>query len=85
MLRTKSLTLELRRQFSWGYANGVKVYHLWCLNNSKFVISWDVTFDENSIVALSKARLPINTSVETPKNKVVDRPTGFYSYTKEIS
>jgi len=33
-----------------GYAKGVKGYRLWCLEDSKFVISRDATFDEKSMV-----------------------------------
>ena len=54
-----------------GYAKGVKGYRLWCLEDSKFIISRDVTFDENSMVALSKAMLPVN-GVETKKTQVVE-------------
>ncbi|KAL2461701.1 Copia LTR rider [Abeliophyllum distichum] len=41
-----------------GYAAGVKGYRLWCMEDSKFIISRDVTFDENSMVASLKATVP---------------------------
>jgi hypothetical protein len=36
-----------------GYAKGVKGYCLWSLEDSKFVISRYVTFDEKSIVLIA--------------------------------
>jgi hypothetical protein len=37
-----------------GYQAGVKGYRLWCPETSKFLISRDVTFDENFMVKGSK-------------------------------
>ena len=55
-----------------GYAKGVKGYRLWCVEDSKFVISRDVTFDERSMVALSKANMPSDGDVRTSKTQVVE-------------
>ena len=46
-------------------------YRLWSVNDSKFVISRDVTFDEKSMVALSKAMVSNNGDVEMTKNTQV--------------
>lgn len=45
---------------------------LWCIEDSKFIISRDVTFDENSMVASLKAMVPSGDDVGTSKSQVVE-------------
>jgi len=48
-----------------GYAKGVKGYRLWSVEDSKFVISRDVTFDEKSMV-------PNDGDVKISNNQVIE-------------
>uniref|UniRef100_A0A803KS96 Uncharacterized protein n=1 Tax=Chenopodium quinoa TaxID=63459 RepID=A0A803KS96_CHEQI len=56
-----------------GYPKGVQGYRLWSVEDSKFVISRDVTFDERSMIALSKAMTPSDGDVgKTSNTQVVE-------------
>lgn len=49
-VKDNKLDNRAKKAIFLGYAKGVKGYRLWCLEDSKFVISRDVTFDEKSMV-----------------------------------
>ena len=71
-VKDNKLDNRAKKAIFFGYARGVKGYRLWSLEDSKFIISRDVTFDENSIDALSKAGVPKNGEVATSKSQVVE-------------
>lgn len=66
------LDARAKKAIFLGYGVGVKGYRLWCVENSKFIISRDVTFDENSMIASLKATVPGSDEVETSKSQIVD-------------
>lgn len=66
------LDARAKKAIFLGYATGVKGYRLWCLEDSKFIISRDVTFDENSMAAKFKAVMPGEEVNETVKSQVIE-------------
>lgn len=71
-VKDNKLDNRAKKAIFLGYARGVKGYRLWSLEDSKFVISRDVTFDENSMVALPKADVSKGGDVVTSKSQVVE-------------
>ncbi|KAI5411976.1 hypothetical protein KIW84_056878 [Lathyrus oleraceus] len=49
-VKENKLDNRAKKAIFLGYATGVKGYRLWSVEDSKFVISRDVTFDEKSMV-----------------------------------
>lgn len=66
------LDARAKKAIFLGYARGVKGYRLWSVEDSKFIISRDVTFDENSMEASSKALVPCGVDNETSRSQVVE-------------
>ena len=64
--------MRYKKAIFLGYAKGVKGYRLWCVEDNKFVISRNVTFDERSMLALSKATVPTDGDVGTSNTQVVE-------------
>lgn len=58
LVKDNKLDNRVKKATFLGYAKGAKGYRLWSVEDSKFVISRDVTFDEKSMVPLSKAMKP---------------------------
>ena len=71
-VKDNKLDNRAKKAIFLGYARGVKGYRLWSLEDSKFVISRDVTFDENSMVGLPKADVSKGGDVVTSKSQVVE-------------
>ena len=67
-VKDNKLDQTAKKAIFLGYPKGIQGYLLWCIEDSKFVISRDVTFDEKSMVALSKAMLPNNGDVGMTTN-----------------
>lgn len=63
----ESLMRGPRRLYSW-VCGRCKRLSLWCVEDSKFIISRDVNFDENSMIASLKAIVPGGDDVETTKS-----------------
>ena len=66
------LEARAKKEIFLGYASGVKGYCPQCLEDSKFITSRDVTFDEKSKAASLKAAVPGGDDFETVKSQVVD-------------
>ena len=66
------LDAKAKKAIFLGYATGVKGYRLWSIDDSKFVISRDVTFDEDTMVASPKANVTGGYDIETSKSQVVE-------------
>jgi len=69
-----SLNLEQKKTIFLGYATGVKGYKLWCSDpkSSKFVISKDITFDENYMLQPRKESVVDITGSGEEANKQVE-------------
>ncbi|KAI5383953.1 hypothetical protein KIW84_071078 [Lathyrus oleraceus] len=55
-----------------GYAKGAKGYRVWSVEDYKFMISRDVTFDEKYMVALSKAMEPNDGDMTILNKQVIE-------------
>ena len=78
------LDAKAKKAIFLGYATGVKGYQLWFIDDSKFIISRDVTFDEDTMVASPKAKVIDDNDIGTSKSQVVEIESKDYSGSSRI-
>ena len=69
--KREQLDARAKKAIFLGYARGVKGYRLWSLDEKKFVISRDVTFDEGSVLASGKKQVQVDGG-DTSGSQVVE-------------
>ena len=71
-VKDNKLDERAKKAIFLGYPKGVKGYRLWSIEDSKFIISRDVTFDERSMAVVSKVMIPSNDDARTSNTQVVE-------------